>query len=161
MVRRRFATLQAKMPALQSAKININVIGYRIARIVHLLETPITALPGYLECEFAVARARLSAIDVADLRDYRSAENKILCIDGGDGAVDPHEVRIIAPGFLLAFDRINSAAVYHGGDAEVIPAYPLERELVTTEEHAGRGSVVDVSTLLADCHQTEEENHDG
>lgn len=132
---------------LQS-KINIDVIRHRVARVVHLHQPPVPAFAGYFERKFPIAFARLSAVDVADLQDDLPFKHKFLSVDPCYQTVDRYKISIAAA-FLLAFDRINTTCVLNGCDPEIIPAYPLERQLVAAGEHLCGVSVVDFCFLLS------------
>src|SRR5262245_30498133 len=71
-----------------STKINIDVVCRLVARIIHLLHTPIFSFARDPKREIALADARLTAVDMADRCRDRSFKNKLLCIDRDNFSLD-------------------------------------------------------------------------
>lgn len=132
----------------RSSKENINIIGYRIARIVHLHQPPVFAFTGDLERVFAVACTRSTTVYVADLRNYRPLENELFRVDRFDSAVDPYEIAVTAA-LLLTPDLVNAAFVSNCRNSEIIPTYPLQRKFMLARKHLRGRRIVDDCRFLS------------
>jgi hypothetical protein len=76
-------------------KININVIGGFVARVVYLLHTPVFSFAGDAKREFAVAFARFAVVDVADARRDFSAERELFRVNRSNHAVNRHVIAFL------------------------------------------------------------------
>src|SRR5438128_5250211 len=93
-----------KKPGTGLAEKYIDVIRSLVARIIHLLKPPVSAIASDAKDHLACALARLAIVDVADARDDFAIESKLLRINPRDDAIHRHQVIVAAPA-LFAFDK--------------------------------------------------------